>query len=225
VYAGADPRYEVLWTTPKAAAHLAHSLFDDALHGSAPARMKNADRAILGVCHDYGQTISGLDRHQNSGGRRDQTVANEWMSGEGFDWMNEVRMDLTQRDQGPRMFAARSKFLKKCRAVAFNRRPGILLRKPQIQRVAAIPARRAAATRRKAVNEPGHAPKVVRLKNRNFGFCGDPGWHLFILPKPEHSDGLRRMPHSGSNPPRRPQKKSGIPRLVAGTPRFSSRKD
>jgi len=60
--------------------------------------MENADSAAFSVDYDYRQTVGGQNCEQNAGRLRDQAVACEGRFGYAGNAMNEVRVNLAQRN-------------------------------------------------------------------------------------------------------------------------------
>ena len=77
-------------------------------------------------------------------------------------------MDLPQGDERPWMLPAYSEFLQKSRAVARDGNVRVVLRKSEIESFAAVYARGAAHSRRKAMHEPGQTFQAIRMKGNNF---------------------------------------------------------
>ena len=63
------------------APHLANTFFHNPRHRSSPAGMKRADNAALGIGHQDGNAVSGLDRQKQAGSVGDEAVAGERLVG------------------------------------------------------------------------------------------------------------------------------------------------
>ena len=107
-------------------AHLSHSLFDDAFRRASPTRMKHADGAALGINENDGETIGGLNAEQQTRRCRDQAIAGKLRFRLRVDESDDVRMNLPQRDQRPRL-CPRTKLAQKSSAVALDCGFGVIL--------------------------------------------------------------------------------------------------
>jgi hypothetical protein len=97
--------------------HFADALLDDSPDGSAPPGVKNPHGTVLGIDEYDRKAVCGLDSEQNSGGVGEQAIAGELFLGWFENTMNEIGMNLTQRDQWPE-FLPRG-----CADLTFKRRP------------------------------------------------------------------------------------------------------
>lgn len=102
VNAGADGSLNVSRLRSEIAAHFSYTFFNDALHGAAPAGVEDTYCMALGVDQDDGEAVGGLDREQKSRGAGDEAIAGKLMGRDADDAVDEVGMNLAQRNQGPR---------------------------------------------------------------------------------------------------------------------------
>ena len=82
--------------------------------------------------------------------------------------MNEIGVDLPQRDQRPRMLPASAKCDQKSRPVALNGAPCVLFGESEIESLATVYARSTAWACGKSVHEPRQSLKTIRVKNSDF---------------------------------------------------------
>ena len=82
-------------------AHFANALFDDSPRGASPSGMESADGAPLGIGDEHGQAVSDLDPEQDAGLAGDQPISPQRLDSFLFNAMNDRRMDLINRDDGP----------------------------------------------------------------------------------------------------------------------------
>ena len=79
--------------------HLADSFDHDARQGAAPAGVNGGDRALFGVDEENGDAIGGLDSEEKAGAVGGQGVAFAGCGGRDVEKMDDVRMDLLERDE------------------------------------------------------------------------------------------------------------------------------
>jgi hypothetical protein len=181
VYARADGSLKVARTASKLKTHYAYAFFDDALDCPAPAGMENSDGRPRAIYKDDRQAVRSNYGQQQAWRVADHAVADERRNWRSCHQMDEIGMNLANRNDGPRPFAIRSKFGKEGGTVSFNRGPGIGLGEAEIKRMASVGARIAAWPCRKSVNEPGKLLKTFSVKDCEFRVRADPGWHALIL--------------------------------------------
>src|SRR5882724_8006533 len=90
-------------------------------------------------------------------------------------------MYLPQRDQGPRVTSIRAQPGEERRAIAFDRGLRVGFGESKIECLASVGAGVSPLAGGEAVNQPAVFLERLRLKDCDFGFRGDPGWHGFIL--------------------------------------------
>src|SRR5260370_826651 len=79
--------------------HLADGFYDDALEGAAPAGMYGGDGPPFRVDEENGDTVGGLDAEEESGAVGGGGVAAAGFRGCSVEKMDDVRMDLLERDK------------------------------------------------------------------------------------------------------------------------------
>ena len=72
---GSDCGTNIAGIAAEPAPHFAYAFFHNPLERPSPAGMERAHRAPLSIDEDYGKTVGGLHREQDSGSRCDQPVA------------------------------------------------------------------------------------------------------------------------------------------------------
>lgn len=103
--------------------------------------------------------------------------------------MNDVGMNLAQRDQGPRLGASFLALIsvaeraQKSGAVALDRGFGVVFGEPKIEGFIPIAARGSSQARGKSVDEPGEFAEARSVKNAELALPGAWIRHLFILPE------------------------------------------
>ena len=91
-------------------------------------------------------------------------------------------MNLTQRDQRPRLLAdGGAEPLQKGHPVAFDGGSGILFRESEVEGIPTIRARRTAKSGAESMNQPGNASEGFRMKNGQSRLCGRLNGHQNIL--------------------------------------------
>jgi len=101
VNAGTNRGLEIARPAAEPAMHLAHSFLHDALERSTPARVKHAHCVALGVDENNRQAVGGLNAEQQAGSCSDQAVAGKLCFPWRIDEVDDVGMNLPQRDQRP----------------------------------------------------------------------------------------------------------------------------
>src|SRR5208337_3032926 len=135
--------------------HLADTLLDDALDRAAPAGVKNAGSPPFPIHKNDGKAIGSLHRQEQSRRVRDQAVASQRLVRHAINSMDQIRMNLPQRNERPAFASIPSaQFLEEELAVALDGGARVLLREPQIQRTSAIDARHSAKPRRERMRQP-----------------------------------------------------------------------
>jgi hypothetical protein len=79
--------------------HPSQSLFYDALNGSPPTGVKHANGAMPGIYENDGQAIRSLNPEYQTRSRRDQAVADKVRVSRCIDEMDDVGMNLAERNQ------------------------------------------------------------------------------------------------------------------------------
>ena len=79
--------------------HFADGFGDDALQSATPAGMNGGDGALFGVDEENGNAISGLDPEEKAGAVRGGGVAVAKFGGRGVEKMDDIGMDLLERDE------------------------------------------------------------------------------------------------------------------------------
>ena len=134
-------------------AHLADTFLHDSFERPAPSCVEHTYRGPLAIYDDDRNTIRGLHRDQQAGSIRDQSIAGQEMPGWSVSVMNYVGMNLAQSDERPAFSAGRdTQFLQEQFSVPLDSRGRVILRKSQIQRIAAIAPRHPASACRKGVH-------------------------------------------------------------------------
>ena len=191
-----DRRIEIAWTASEMAMHLAHSLFHNALDRAPPARVEHAHGAPLRVDENHRQAIRGLNAEKQTRRRCDESIAGELRCRRRVDEMDDVGMNLAQRDQWPALgvrlsrgcswdflsFAAeRADFMQKRGAVSLDRGFRILFGESEIEVSIPIGARESARASGKSVDEPGKLAQVCCAEDIQFTFLRRPGRHCTML--------------------------------------------
>ena len=79
---GSNRGFQIAGARAEVAVHFAHTFFNDALDGAAPAGVEDANRVMFGVHQNHRKAIGGLDGEQQAGSGRDESVSTERFSGE-----------------------------------------------------------------------------------------------------------------------------------------------
>ena len=118
--------------------------------------MEDAYGVALAIRQDDRQAIGSLDGQQNSGCAGYEPITGQHGFRRLADVVDEVRMDLSQNDERPRVSIARgTEILQKRRAIVFDRGAGIVPGKAEIEGSPTVGFRGSAQTCADAVNEPG----------------------------------------------------------------------
>jgi hypothetical protein len=139
---GTDGGADVFCLRAEVTAHFSDTFFDDALYRAAPAGVEDADSAVPGVSDDDWQAVGGLDGEKKARSAGDESVACELVFGNSGDAVNEVGVNLAERDQGPGFLR---KVLDQRGAIAFDGAAGGVFGEAQI----------AGGTRGEGMDEPG----------------------------------------------------------------------
>ena len=122
--------------------NLAHTFFNDPFYRPPPARMDDTHRMGLLVDKNDGQAIRRLDRKQNSWRASNQPVANQRMFWHLVHTMNQIGVNLPQRDERPELaFVPGTQLFEKRRPVPLDRRPRIVLSETKVELVLSVDAR------------------------------------------------------------------------------------
>ena len=128
---------------------------------------------LLGIYENDRQAIGSLDAEKNTGRAGDEAIADQRFFRHAGDAVDEVGMNLTQRDQRPRLLAGGSAEPEhKGRPVPFDCGARILFGESKIESASTINARRTAESGAESVNQPGNASEDFRTKDgqsRSFG--------------------------------------------------------
>jgi len=82
-------------------AEFADSFFNDALDGAAPSGVENTDCTALSVSDDDGNAIGGEYGQEQSRSIGDEAVAGKWVLRDTIEMVDQVGMNLTERDKRP----------------------------------------------------------------------------------------------------------------------------
>src|ERR1700682_2675578 len=96
-----DRGIDVTRQRPKIAPHFSDTFFNNALERAPPTGVENSNSFLLNIHQDDRQTIGGPYTQQHPRSFREQTIACELFLGRLVHTMNEIRVDLPQRDQWP----------------------------------------------------------------------------------------------------------------------------
>jgi len=125
-----DGRLDVFGSRAEAAAHFSYAFFNDALHGAAPARVEHSYGVALSVGKDDRQAVGRLDRQEEARCAGDEAIAHQLVFWNAGDAMNEVRVNLAERDQRPRLpFRERPD---ECGTIAFDGAAGSIFGESKI---------------------------------------------------------------------------------------------
>ena len=142
--------------------HLADTFLDDALDRAAPPGVKNADSPPFPIRQNDGKAIGGLHGHEQSRSVRDNSVSGQRLFRHAVDAMDQIRMNLPQRNQRPVLASVRrAQFLEEKLAVALDGCARVMLREAKIQRISAVDARHSAKPRREAMHQPGQFAQLL----------------------------------------------------------------
>ena len=94
--------------------------------------------------------------------------------------MNDVRVNLAERDQRPAFFG-HAELVEICRAVALDCGFGVVFRESQVECAAAVGSRIAAEARGKSVNEPRELAQMRGAKNVRCVLFRSPSRHPSML--------------------------------------------
>src|SRR5882724_1865673 len=153
----ADGSLKILRLAAKIASHFAHALLNNAPQRAAPSGMEHAHSLAFRIDENDRQAIGGLHAKDKAGGISDDAVANQLGLGHGRDGVNEIRMNLTQRNQrqGNIFFTLRAKVFQKNFAIALHGFAAVCLGKTQVQARRAIGLTETSGTRAEAMYQPG----------------------------------------------------------------------
>lgn len=179
---GADGGLEIPPLGAEAAAHFSHAFLDNTQDRAAPAGVEDSHRSVLSIDKNYGQTIGGLNGEQKSGSCGDQAVAGQLFVRHVSYTMDQVGVDLAQRDQrsGP-ITPQCPEFSQESGAVALHCAPPIVFGEAEVQGVPTVNPRATPYPRAEAVAEPRNAHERIGVKNGDWGFLGPLGSHQNIL--------------------------------------------
>src|SRR5579862_607775 len=167
--AGSNRRQEASRAASKMPAHLTDPFFGNAFHRTPPPGMKNSDRTTSRVDQDERKAIGRLDGHEQSRRVGDNPVTGERLLRHTIDGVNQIGVDLANRDQWPAVppttyFFHPEFFRPECshkdRPIAFDIRARILLSETKVQRAGTVQTRHPAVPRGKSVHQPRHAAQV-----------------------------------------------------------------
>src|SRR5215469_1501415 len=183
---GPDRHLEIPWPAAKTANHLAHAFLDDAFYRAAPTCVEDADRVTLAIDNDHRQAISRLDRKQDAGIRCNHAIPDTWSAGQALDVVDDVGMNLAQRNKGPqrRAFSGachRPEFPEKHGAVTLHRVARVVFRKTEIEIILAVNPRIAPHARGEGMHEPGQFRETRRTQKRDSGLLGRNSQHASII--------------------------------------------
>src|ERR1700693_2900830 len=134
-----DRGFDVTRQSPEVAPHFSHALFNNALDRSPPTGVEDSYRSALNIHQHDRQTIRSPDTQQHPRSLRQQTIACELFVRRLTHAMNQIRVDLPQRDQRPRLPTLHeSKLAEKSSAVALYRIARILFSKSQVERSSTV---------------------------------------------------------------------------------------
>ena len=161
---------------------LADAFLNNAFQCPAPARMEYSDGAAFCVEKNYRQAIGSENREQDAGNSRDQAVASENRFRDFVNAMNQVRVDLTYRDEGPiASLAHGSEVAQKSRPILFDCGAGVVLGKAQIQGAPAVNLGEPTGPGAEAMNEAGNRLERIGLQDFAFSLAGSLERHRNIL--------------------------------------------
>ncbi len=199
-----DGCFEVARAAAKPVLHLAYSLHDNPLQRAAPSRVKHPHGTPLGVHQNHRQAICGLDREQKAGSCREQSIARQGIvaggvNAVGVNAVNDIRMNLTQCDDGPQSrvavapafpLADRADFMQEHLSIAFDGALRVVPGEAEVQITLPVCAGESSDARGKTVDQPGKFAQVLSAENVEFGllvcfFVGSPSRHGLMLQERE----------------------------------------
>ena len=117
--------------------------------------MKHANSKEFRVRQDYGETVSGLNCQQDSRSCRDHAISGKRMIHGAAYEVNEIGMNLAQRDQRPVFLAFDgAKFLQEGGAIALDIGARIFFGEPKIQGISSVGPGKSSATGGEAMDQP-----------------------------------------------------------------------
>jgi hypothetical protein len=115
--------------------------------------VKNPDRFTLDVRQNYRQTVGVLDGEENARLPRDQAVARDWSCSNFGDAVDEIRMNLAERDEWLGLLAIdRANLPQKRISVALDGRARVVPGESQVESASAVGRREAPEPGAEAVN-------------------------------------------------------------------------
>ena len=132
--------------------------------------MEDTDGSALAVDQNDRQAIGSLHRKQNSRRAGDQAIADKWCRRRFCDAMDEIGMDLSQRDQRPRFLPSHHpNAAEKRLAIALDRSSRIMPGEAKIQGIPAIDTREPTGAGRKTMHQPWDGIERLGAEDRKFG--------------------------------------------------------
>jgi len=132
--------------------HLADGFDDDALEGATPAGMNGGDGPLFRVDEENGDAIGGLDSEEKAWPIRGRGVAAAKFGGRGVEKMDDVGMDLLERNE-LEIGCAEGRL--EAAAVSVDVFLGVPFGEAEIENPFAVLIRDAAGFGAEAVDEPG----------------------------------------------------------------------